>query len=181
MRKVIILIKKMFKKRNKSEIDITDFVNENNTITKDKSSDIESPAPESQSSDNINNSAENLLITSNPYYDPHTYDAMALSLLVARELDLYGIDRHTKTYKLALDIVSVKNAKSYDDIIHGLAKIHTDLNPGIISNCFRIMINKADLSNSLNERIKTLNKNRASYKYIILELYNWLFSFNKGD
>ena len=53
MRKVIILIKKMFKKRNKSEIDITDFVNENNTITEDKSSDIEYPAPESQSSDNI--------------------------------------------------------------------------------------------------------------------------------
>ena len=66
-------------------------------------------------------------------------------------------------------------------IIHGLAKIHTDLNPGIISNCFRIMINKADLSNSLNDRIKTLNKNRSSYKYIILELYNWLFSFNKED
>ena len=53
MRKVIILIKKMFKKRNKSEIDITDFVNENNTITEDKSSDIEYPAPESQSSDTI--------------------------------------------------------------------------------------------------------------------------------
>lgn len=180
MRKVIILIKKMFKKRNKSEIDITDFVNENNTITEDKSSDIESPAPESQSSDNINNSAENLLTTNNPYYDHYTYDAMALSLL-ARELDLYGIDKDTKTYKLALDIVSVKNAKSYDDIIHGLAKIHTDLNPGVISNCFRIMINKADLSNSLNDRIKTLNKNRSSYKYIILELYNWLFSFNKED
>ena len=180
MRKVIILIKKIFKKRNKSEIDITDFVNENNTVTEDKSLDVESPAPESQCTDNINNSAENLLTINNPYYDHCTYDEMALSIL-ARELDLYGIDKHTKTYKLALDIVSVKNAKSYDDIIHGLAKIHTDLNPGIISNCFRIMINKADLNNSLNDRIKTLNKNRSSYKYIILELYNWLFSFNKED
>ena len=70
---MIILIKKIFKKRNKSEIDITDFVNENNTVTEDKSLDVESPAPESQSSDNINNSAENLLTTNNPYYDHYTW------------------------------------------------------------------------------------------------------------